>query len=167
MSEKVWRERSRKKNVWRNNGWKVPNGENHYFIGLRGLYYECLLRIICKTELHLNGPIDGYQSGQGWDGGIVRNDNNVPELAPARESRVMCQWSWPLWVVGVCSGNIDLRFKQVFKPWHSSPRSRSHVKDFSLLTWAPSSHWSCSFFFSIGVFGVHSKQIPSSSPSSE
>lgn len=73
----------------------------------------------------------GYQSSQGWDGGwsgmIVMF---LTGRGPARESGVMCPQPWPLLVVGVCSGNVDLGLEQVLKPWTSGHESRSHVKDF-------------------------------------
>lgn len=77
------------------------------------------------------GPLIGYQRGQGWDGGLSGMIiMSLTELAPARERGVMCQRPWPLLVVGVCSGNIDLRLKQVLKPWRSGLESWSHVNDF-------------------------------------
>lgn len=83
---------------------------------------------------------------------------SLTELAPARESGVMCQRPWPLLVVGVCSGNIDLRLKQVLKPWRSGLESWSHVNDF------PSR---IEFQVVIRVFDVHPNQILYSSPCSE
>lgn len=63
---------------------------------------------------------------------MVRNDNNIPitGLGRGRNSGVMCPRPWPLLVAGVCSGNVDLGFEHVLKPWCLGPESRNHVKDF-------------------------------------
>lgn len=99
--------------------------------GHYGLYYECLLRIICKTGLHLNGPIDGVseQPGLGWR--IVRNDNNVPDRTHP-SLREWCDVSLAL----ATSGCGCLFWKHWLRAWACpklyclGPESWSHIEDF-------------------------------------